>query len=75
MHVSGAKLDQYTGIAAILRFPLQIPDDHRAVGSGDGVTSSDVQLHSLETKTDDSDDDVDQRCIDGFADMGIFSAF
>ena len=74
MHVSGAKLDQYTGIAAILRFPLQLPEDPGGIASGDGVASSDPHLNqqSLKQIESDSDDDVDRQCVNGFADMGIF---
>ena len=54
MHVSGEQLDQYTGVAATLRFPLVQPDDFEdednVAMEGGGV--------STEPPEDDEDDIV-----------------
>jgi hypothetical protein len=36
MHVSGEQLDQYTGVAATLRFPLVQPDEEEELEEGQG---------------------------------------
>ena len=40
MHVSGEQLTLYTGIAAILRFPLTMPDEVEATDSAVATTTT-----------------------------------
>ena len=56
MHVSGEQLDQYTGVAATLRFPLLHPEgvEGQMQGGGDSDSSSD----DSSSDDDSSDDDL-----------------
>lgn len=67
MHISGQQLDQYTGIAAILRFPVY-PDEPNV--------TAEEQAPSTRLPIDDSSDDdneISRMCADGVASMNIFS--
>ena len=46
MHVSGEQLDQYTGVAATLRYPLVRPDLIEGGGKDDGSSDDDSSSSS-----------------------------
>jgi protein pelota len=81
MHTSGEKLDLYTGIAAILRFPVYPPEEGEAgqvlaASAGEGTAADGAAAGDAGVVSDDSSDDEDdfnRRCMDGVADMNIFS--
>lgn len=66
MHVSGQQLDQYTGIAAVLRFPVILEQN-------DGATAETGAGHAADDDSSDEEDDFSKRCVDGMADLSIFS--
>jgi hypothetical protein len=57
MHVTGEQLDQYTGIAATLRFPLssELPGSEDAAGAG-GDSSDDEHADGLKTNNEYAED-------------------
>ena len=57
MHVSGAQLDKYTGIAATLRFPVPDWDDDEEEGEGKEVAGGDA--HAARSFESDSDSGSD----------------
>lgn len=70
MHVSGAQLDMYTGVAAVLRRPLVELDEveNGADGAeGDAMTSSAGAAPEGEGEGDDSEEPLDPFDCDIFA--------
>lgn len=63
MHVSGQQLQQVSGVAAILRYPLPDLDELEDLASGSVVPVDDV--------TDDPNFDAEARIREDMRDMGL----
>lgn len=73
MHVSGQQLDLYTGIAAILRFPVYAEEPQEEPPASDGNPGSNLELGVVGAESSDEEDEFTRRCVDGGVDMNIFS--
>ena len=73
MHVSGQQLDLYTGIAAILRFPVYAEDPQENPPPSDAIAGSNPEIGISGAESSDDEDEFTRRCVDGGADLNIFS--
>jgi len=70
MHVSGQQLEQVSGVAAILRFPLPDLDELEEIAA-EHATGGNVLVDYNDNDNDNEEYDPDKRIREDIADMGL----